>query len=267
MATTGTDLHADCINCFGLCCVGLAFAKSSDFAFDKPIGTPCHNLKSDYLCGIHTELRKDGMAGCTVFDCFGAGQKISQVTFHGRSWRDNPVSAPQMFLAFSVMRPLHELLWYITDAISFAPEGAAIELQFAFDNIEELTNAKPAALLRLDIKAKRDEVNILLQQASEIARANITSKCDYTDANLNEKQFAGVDLRGSTFRNAELIRTNFRGSDLRSCDFLGAKMRSADVSGADLSSAMFLTQMQINATDGDATTLLPERLQRPGHWK
>ncbi len=28
-----------------------------------------------------------GYKGCTVFECFGAGQKISQVTFNGIDWR------------------------------------------------------------------------------------------------------------------------------------------------------------------------------------
>ena len=33
------ELQADCAHCFGLCCVALPFARSADFAVDKPAGT------------------------------------------------------------------------------------------------------------------------------------------------------------------------------------------------------------------------------------
>ena len=90
---TRTELHADCARCFGLCCVALPFARSADFAVDKPAGTPCTNLQEDFRCGIHGALRERGFAGCTVFDCFGAGQKVSQVTFGGQDWRRAPGTA------------------------------------------------------------------------------------------------------------------------------------------------------------------------------
>ena len=86
-APAPTELQADCAQCFGLCCVALPFAASADFAIDKAAGSPCRNLRTDYRCGIHTELRQRGFNGCTVYDCFGAGQKVSQVTFGGADWR------------------------------------------------------------------------------------------------------------------------------------------------------------------------------------
>src|SRR6266568_728039 len=109
-------LKADCANCFGLCCVVPAFSVSSDFAIDKPARIPCPNLQRDFRCGIHTDLRAKGFAGCTVYDCFGAGQQVSQVTFAGHDWRDAPDTARRMFAVFPIMRQLHELLWYLTEA-------------------------------------------------------------------------------------------------------------------------------------------------------
>ena len=76
-------LRADCRNCFGLCCVALTYARSADFAFVKERGIPCPNLQPDDRCGIHTDLRKKGSRGCAVYKCFGAGQKVSQVTYEG----------------------------------------------------------------------------------------------------------------------------------------------------------------------------------------
>ena len=112
------ELRADCARCFGLCCVAPAFAASADFAIDKPAGRPCPNLGADFRCGIHHELRGRGFAGCAVFDCFGAGQRIAQVTFGGRDWRRSPELAEPMFAAFAVLRQLHELLWYLAEALT-----------------------------------------------------------------------------------------------------------------------------------------------------
>ena len=73
-------LRPDCSQCFALCCTAFGFARSADFAVDKPPATPCSNLAADFSCTIHDRLRVRGFAGCTVFDCFGAGQRLSQVT-------------------------------------------------------------------------------------------------------------------------------------------------------------------------------------------
>ncbi len=115
------DLRADCSRCAGLCCVAPAFARSSDFALDKPAGTPCPHLDATFRCGIHTRLRERGFPGCTVFDCLGAGQQVVQVTFGGRDWRREPELARPMFAAFGVMRALHELLFLLDEAAALRP--------------------------------------------------------------------------------------------------------------------------------------------------
>jgi hypothetical protein len=103
-------LQADCGRCFGLCCVAPGFSASADFAIDKPAGQPCPNLLPDFRCGIHQRLRQQGFRGCAAYDCFGAGQWVSQVTFGGVDWRQAPDTARPMFDAFAVSRQLHELL-------------------------------------------------------------------------------------------------------------------------------------------------------------
>ena len=113
-----TRLRADCSRCAGLCCVAPAFLASSDFAINKPAGTPCPNLRPDFRCGIHEQLRTRGFSGCAAFDCLGAGQQVIQVTFGGRDWRSHPELARQMFDVFAVMRQLHEVLWYLAEARS-----------------------------------------------------------------------------------------------------------------------------------------------------
>jgi len=115
------ELRADCEHCFGLCCVVPAFSVSADFAIDKAAGQPCPNLQADFRCGIHSQLRQTGFSGCTVYDCFGAGQKVSQLTFGGQDWRDDGNVERRMFAVFPVMRQLHELLWYLAQARTLAP--------------------------------------------------------------------------------------------------------------------------------------------------
>ena len=122
------ELRADCSRCVGLCCVALAFAASADFALDKPAGDACPHLGSDHGCGIHARLREEGFPGCVAYDCFGAGQHLTQVTFAGVDWRQSSATAVRMFDAFTVMRQLHELLWYLAEALAL-PAGRPVHLE------------------------------------------------------------------------------------------------------------------------------------------
>lgn len=262
-------LRADCANCFALCCVVPAFAASSDFAIDKPAGRACPNLLVDHRCGIHTRLRQDGFPGCTVYDCFGAGQQVSQVSFGGRDWRSDPRTARRMFEVFPVMRHLHELLWYLTQARSL-PQAAPIhaDLAQALTEIEELTGRDPSALLELHVDTHRQAVNALLLRASELVRAPLRSKKkERRGADLIGANLRGADLRGANLRGAYLIGADLRGADLRLADVIGADLRDADIRGANLTDSIFLIQSQLDAAKGDATTVLPSTFTRPTHWR
>ncbi len=262
------DLQADCANCFGLCCVALPFARSADFAVDKRAGQPCSNLQADFRCGIHAQLRDRGYPGCTVFDCFGAGQKVSQVTFGGTDWRRAPRTARPMFEVFPVMRQLHELLWYVTEALGLAPAAPVHkELRRALTRIDGLTRGSAESVAGLDVNALRGEVNTLLLKASELVRAQVPGrKKNHRGADLIGAKLSGADLRGASLRGALLVAADLSGADLRDADLIGADLRDADLSGAVLTGALFLTQAQLNAAKGDAATELPPTLGRPAHW-
>lgn len=261
-------LQADCGSCFGLCCVALPFAASADFAIDKEAGQPCPNLRADFSCGTHSRLRQQGFPGCTVFDCFGAGQKVSQVTFGGQDWRQAPHSARQMFDVFPVMRQLHELLWYLTEALAL-PSARPVhdELRQALETTERLTGGSARELTELDVAAHRGDVNALLSRTSELVRAGVPGrKKNRRGADLIGAGLGGADLRGANLRGAYLIAADLKGADLRAADLIGADFRDADLCGADLTGSIFLTQSQVNAAKGDATTRLPAALARPAHW-
>ncbi|MGW0397703.1 pentapeptide repeat-containing protein [Streptomyces sp. NPDC003002] len=261
-------LRADCANCFALCCVALPFAKSSDFAVNKPAGTPCKNLQQDFRCGIHTRLRDKGFQGCTVFDCFGAGQQVSQVTFGGRDWRTHSGTARRMFDVFPVMRQLHELLFYVTQALAL-PDAAPVhaELRRALAQTEEWTRADAQSLADLDVGALRQEVNTLLMKTSELVRAKVPGrKKNHRGADLMGARLSGANLRGANLRGAYLIAADLTGADLRTADLIGADLRDANLRDADLRDAVFLTQPQLNAARGNPSTRIPPTLTHPTHW-
>jgi uncharacterized protein YjbI with pentapeptide repeats len=261
------SLRADCENCFALCCVAPAFSVSADFAITKSAGQACPHLLSDFRCGIHTCLRQQGFRGCAVYDCFGAGQKVSQITFGGQDWRQAPQTAKQMFEVFPIMRDLHELLWYLTEALTLQPAHPLYDdLSLALSETERLTYKSPEALKELDIVAHRRDVNALLQRASESVRAEVWQKKDFRGADLIGASLKGANLRGANLRGAYLIGADLRGADLRMADLTGADFRDADLRGADLTESLFLIQSQLDAAKGDTETKLPPSLIRPTHW-
>ncbi|KOG41749.1 pentapeptide repeat-containing protein [Streptomyces resistomycificus] len=267
--TDRPDLRADCEQCFGLCCVALPFSASADFAVDKAAGKPCSNLGTDHRCGIHATLRDQGFNGCTVYDCFGAGQKVSRLTFGGRDWRTGPrEDAQRMFDVFPVVRQLHELLWYLTEALALpAARSLRAELRAALDETEALTRRSAEDLGSLDVAAHRQEVNVLLLRTSELARAGIGGKKkNRRGADLMGARLKGADLRGANLRGAYLIAADLSGADLRGADLIGADLRDADLTDADLTGAFFLTQPQVNAARGGLGTRLPASVTRPAHW-
>lgn len=278
--TTPTDprdeLRADCTSCAGLCCVAPSFAASSDFAADKPAGQPCSHLRPDFRCGIHGELRERGFPGCTVYDCFGAGQKLTQLTFGGQDWRGSPQLAESMFSTFTVLRHLHELLWYLTEALSRCPvnqpRGGSNDeprggLLAALEQTERLARGGPDQLRRLDMAEHHQRVNALLLRTSELVRAPTAGPAlDRRGADLAGKNLRGADLRGANLRGTLLIGADLRGADLGLADLIGADLRGTDLRGADLGECLFLTQFQANAARGDRATTLPRALTRPAHW-
>lgn len=271
-----SNLHADCENCFGLCCVALPYAASADFANDKESGKPCHHLQADFRCSIHNSLRKQGFKGCTVYECFGAGQKVSQFTFKGVDWNMAPESAKQMFDVFPIMKQLHEMLIFLNEALNLdAVDSIRRELRQMLDETERLTYLDPKSILELDVPSHRENVNKLLLKLSEFVRAKYQSskkgkksplKSNSPGADLIGAKLKGADLRGDNLRGAYLIAADLRNADLGGADLIGADFRDADLSGANLTESIFLTQAQINAAKGNEMTKLPPTLSHPVHW-
>ncbi|WP_447925072.1 pentapeptide repeat-containing protein [Georgenia muralis] len=279
-----TELTADCLRCVALCCVALPLVASADFAIDKAPGVPCLNLRADLGCGIHARLREEGFPGCTVYDCFGAGQKVARLTYGGRDWRDHRGDAEEMFAVFAVVRQLHEMLRHLDEARRLAvPPALADEADRAFGAVDALTRGAPGTILALDVAARRGAVGELLERVSaHVRRAylreahmdegrarrarDVPAGRDLRRADLVGARLAGTDLRGADLRGALLVAADLRGADLRAADVLGADLRGARLAGADLREALFLTGPQLAAAQGDGATRVAPHLGRPEHW-
>jgi len=124
---------------------------------------------------------------------------------------------------------------------------------------------------------------------------------DLEDSILVEADLTGGNLRGASLKRSNLQKASFKDAVLDNADFEGAIfsdpvlvhydcggegectlvspsearivfsargiiIERAILNGTDLRTAKNLTQEQIDATTGDETTLLRERLTRPSHW-
>lgn len=264
--TTRAELRADCGRCFALCCVGPAFVHSSEFALDKPAGVSCPHLADDHRCTIHDRLRPEGFAGCTAYDCFGAGQRLAQTTYGGRDWRTHHEVATPMMAALPVLRALHELLWYAGDALARpTSEPLTPALDALVGEIEEAAASPAGLILEVGVEALRSRAAPLLREASRLARARYDGP-DLADRDLNAADLRGADLRGACLRGARLLGADLRDADLELADLLGADLRGADLGGARLADALYATQTQVGGARGDRRTTIPQGLDRPGDW-
>jgi hypothetical protein len=120
---TPSRWRGDCSRCAALCCLSLAFDRSESFAFAKAAGDRCPLLAPDHHCSIHDEREQRGFRGCIGYDCRGAGQRVTEELFGGRSWQAEPALARPMSEAFWRLRRVHELLagLALTDRLELDP--------------------------------------------------------------------------------------------------------------------------------------------------
>ena len=89
-------------------------------------------------------------------------------------------------------------------------------------------------------------------------------RCDLRGADLSHKRLRGVNLSGAYFIGANLGKADRRDSMMVRAKLAEVRLREADISGARLQGAELLgardiTQDQLLAVCGDASTLLPPR--------
>lgn len=288
-------LEPDCAKCFGLCCVANSLKASATFAIDKLPGKPCPHLQNEFGCGIHDALRQQGFSGCTAYTCYGAGQKVAQQLFAGADWRRAPQTAELMFQTLPVVRQLHHLLWFITEALDRYPSGPDhTELLGLLAETERLTTSPPdemswgaiddhcltgedllgrvSAAIRAGHETARPGLRSAPTDVSEVPRVPFDPEgdqrrdTDWRGADLRSADLRGIDLRGCDLKGANLADADLSGADLRWVDLMGTDLGRTNLAAADLSAVLFLTQSQLELARGDVRTTLSDPLRTPTHW-
>ncbi|MDU4860807.1 MAG: pentapeptide repeat-containing protein [Terrisporobacter othiniensis] len=265
------NLEIDCSKCFGFCCVALYFSTIDNFPQDKIAGQPCKNLKDDFTCKIHKDLRKKNLKGCINYDCFGAGQKVAQNIYKNVSWKNSQEKAQEMYDVFVVVKNLQEMIWYLCDSFTFTEsEDLRKRINEMIIETQSLTNLCAKKILEINVEEHRTKVNYLLKEviANVIKKINPKRKndeplgFDFIGKDLRNKDLIGANLVG-----ALLIGSNLQHRDLSGAIVIGADMRDADIRGCNAENTMYLTQSQINSARGNSKTKLPLFIKRPSHWE
>ncbi|MDZ8263847.1 pentapeptide repeat-containing protein [Nostoc sp. ChiQUE01b] len=147
-------------------------------------------------------------------------------------------------------------------------------------------------------KAILPEANL---QGAILRKANLSQAILYDanlegtvlcDANLERAVLCDANLEGAILCDANLEEVNFEGSNLQDANLIGSNLQRAKLAGANLESALLSTanlqeanlqeanlcganlsglenveSQQIEQAIGDRTTILPENLKIPQHWR
>jgi hypothetical protein len=156
-------LRADCSRCAGLCCVVHPFYSIQGFAFDKPAHSACRHLTPENRCAVHTGLSSRGFPGCVAFDCYGAGQRVTQELFAGVNWRTSRETAAQIFSAYEVCLALHRLMAMLLLAEAVVPPMHSAQMRLKRGQLDELCRSEETRAGNLDISALQNEVLVLIR--------------------------------------------------------------------------------------------------------
>lgn len=203
------------------------------------------------------------MKGCLTYECFGAGQKVTQIYESRGNWSTNPKQRKEIYGMFLIMTQLYQMRWYLIQAhnINLSSE-ANEEIRLLIQENEQITALEPNRLLGYNLDTYREKTNKILKLIIE----QISTPHNEKSKNFLGKNFKGKNLNGRDLSMSLMIATNLENCSLQRTNFLGADMRDANVKNTDLSESLFLTQMQINSTKGNAATKLPLYLTRPSGW-
>jgi hypothetical protein len=141
-----SQFRADCSRCCGLCCIVPDQLTVQGFPSDKPANTACRYMDAYSRCSIHEKRREHGYQACEEFDCFGAGQWITQELFANARWTDSSGVAHLMFSAYRHWQPRFESAALLEAALPHVRDDAR---SLVTARIDALTDAKAGDLQSL----------------------------------------------------------------------------------------------------------------------
>lgn len=258
--------YSACHECCGLCCIALCFFKMDGFPEDKCAGVACSHLQSDTMCDVHAALAVKGYRGCIGYDCFGAGQYVTQHLYHGTLSFEKPRQREELYAVFLLVYQLFQIRYFLEETLCISIvqqyHSQAIHL---LCEAEEICAGSRKRLLQFDIDDYHTRVSTILKKASRQLTDYLNS-LPITKPLLN-KTWHHHDFRGCDLSMSLLIQTTFDTCLFAGTNVLGADTRDCQFLNCDLRDAVFLTQSQLNHAKGDHRTRLPAHLQYPPTWK
>lgn len=262
------EMKADCSKCSGLCCTALFCFKMDGFPRDKEAGEPCVNLLKNYQCNIHSELEKRKMKGCIGYDCFGAGQYVTQSIYKGQTWQNLPKESHEIFDVFCMVFHLYQIKYFLTEALVInGAESLQEDIQRLLDENIKICQSSSHDILSFSIESYRERANQVLRQVCSFIQRSLNAEKNQSSKDFFGKSLKGKNMSGWDLSTKLLIGADFSSGNFKGTIFLGADTRDTNFSGADLSDAVFLTQGQINAARGNRNTKIPDYLYYPITWK
>jgi hypothetical protein len=142
-----------------------AFYAVQGFAFDKPAHSACRYLTLENRCGIHTERAYRGFSGCLAFDCYGAGQRVTQELFKGTSWRTSGKAlVEKLSLAYTSLLALHRLMAMLVLAEETVAPPLKNQLRLKREQLNDLCRSEEALRGSLDVALLHGDVLKLVRE-------------------------------------------------------------------------------------------------------
>ncbi len=97
--------------------------RTRDSVTTRPRASRATTCRRTFAAASTGNSRTRVTRGASSFDCFGAGQRVTQELFGGANWSQSPEIAAQMFDSYERLRPLHELMAMVTLALDRVSDG------------------------------------------------------------------------------------------------------------------------------------------------
>ena len=260
-------LVSDCSRCSGLCCIALYCFKSDGFPQNKPIGKPCINLMDNFKCRIHNDLENKGMKGCIGYDCFGAGQYLTEDVYCGVTWKTQLERVKEICDLYMLIYRMFQLRFFLYESKKLASSEILLpEIEQLLKENDVICKQSIEEMLQYPIDSYQDKVNHILKKSC-VELNKFLGVIKGTETNFLNRNVRGKNLSGFDFNMKSLIASDFRDCKFKGATFIGTDTRDANFDGADLREAVFLSQGQVNAAKGSRRTKLPKHLKYPVTWK
>ena len=243
--------------------VALALINNDDFETDLKSKEESEYIK---INSFIDNWINENMRGCLAYDCFGAGQKVTQYCYPDVTWKTHPEKANEIFKVFLIIFQLHQMEWYLLESLSLIKDKQLqAKIETLISENEQITYQYSDEILQFDIEKYRSKANQVLKKVSSIITTDSAYKAHSKEC--FGRNFKKANLNAKDFSMALMIAANLEGCSLQGTNFLGTDMRDANIKNTDLSSCVFLTQMQINSAKGNSNTKLPKNLSQPISWQ